>query len=111
MNILIYGNVASGKTLLAELLQEYYEREGQRALTLKEALPNPARLAVAAAMRATVLLLVNTLHDPRDHTIITTQVDPATLHQYYGLVDKDNPDVAGESLFDYHYHLTRSSHA
>ena len=85
MNILIYGNVASGKTLLAELLQEYYEREGQPTTVFDNDSANVPRG-----------ILDQTRGVPGRHAIVVTQLY-----------------VREEALlrFDYHYHLTRSSHA
>jgi len=108
MNILIYGNAGSGKTLLAELLQEHYEREGQRALIENELIPNPARYGVMADTRQTVKLLEHTLHDPRDHTIITTQATQDIIQGYYDALRQEPASEGDDALFDYYYHLTRS---
>jgi len=88
MNILIYGNVASGKTLLAELLQEYYEREGQPTTVFDNERANVPR-GILAQTRGVL----------SRHAIVVTQ--PYAAHCIEG----------GDSPFDYYYHLTRSSHA
>jgi len=85
MNILIYGPAATGKTLLAELLQEYYEREGQPAAVFDNENANVPR-GILDQTRGVQGL----------HAIVVTQLY-----------------VREEALlrFDYYYHLTRRCHA
>jgi adenylate kinase family enzyme len=102
MNILIYGNAASGKTLLAELLQEHYEREGQPTTILDDMIDGgtSSRREHEMRRRKTEKLLERTLHNPAKHIIITTQGTPPIIYRFY-----DEPETP--ALFDYYYRLER----
>lgn len=79
MNILIYGEYGpSGKALLAELLQEYYE------------------------VAATEKLLGETLHDLGKHTITTGQSPPDTFYRFHDQPDPYDPMFTwyNESVLD-----------
>jgi len=110
MNILIYGNVASGKTLLAELLQEYYEREGQPAAIIDDTFEKPwacSRRGHETHRREAERLLEKTLHNPAKHSIITTQASPGSIYRFYDGPHPYDDQATREALFDYYYHLVR----
>lgn len=111
MNILIYGNMASGKTLLADLLTEHYRAKGQAVTRLDEEKAfSTLRNEFEMTRRKTEKMLERTLHNPAQHTIITTQGSPSMIYRFYDSVDEFDPKATVESLFDYYYHtLSKAS--
>ena len=108
MNILIYGAMATGKTLLAERLQEYYEREGQPTAILDDLVDEPfSERQYHVRRRVTESILEATLHNPDRHTIITTQATPDIIYRFYDEPDPSENYATREALFDYYYHMVR----
>lgn len=109
MNILIYGPAATGKTLLAELLQEHYEREGQPATILDDMIDGgtSSRQEYELRRRKTETLLERTLHNPAEHTIITTQATPDIIYRFYDEPYPYGGSVTREALFDYYCRMAR----
>lgn len=94
MNILIYGKKASGKTLIANLLKQHYEGQGQRVELLEDGVDNPLWGHFLRGPKATAKFLGKTLHNADRHVVVTTQIFPAEMIR---------PDRANEALFDYVY--------
>jgi len=104
MNILIYGNVASGKSLLASVLVRHYDEQGQSATVLDEGKSFSPSWKVAELQRCrNEHILGQTLHNPIYHTIVTTQASPEMIYRFYDTNE-------GESLFDYYYHTLKKRH-
>lgn len=102
MNILIYGNVASGKTLLAELLVKHYGEQGQPATIMDDTITTPSWRKGNKMRQGAEKLLEQTLHNPAGHTIVTTQASPRNIYRFYDTEDPYNPDGGVEALFDYY---------
>lgn len=105
MNILIYGNVASGKTLLAELLVKHYGEQGQPATIMNDTITTSSWRKGDKMKQGAEKLLEKTLHNPTRHTIVTTQASPGNIYRFYDTEDPYDPDAVTEALFDYYYHL------
>lgn len=97
MNIILWGSMGSGKTLLANMLAKHYTEHGQTAQILEDRVIGPSSLDFGRQVSKTTKLLERTLDNPVKHTIITTQALPETIYRFY-----DSKE--GVSLFNYYYH-------
>jgi len=95
MNILIYGPMASGKTLLANALKYYYESHKQKVGIISDG--NNYTSSVSEGERLRELgerKLYLTKNSKLRHSIVTTQAYPDQIYGFY-----DN--------YDYHINIGR----
>lgn len=91
MNIIFYGARATGKSVMADALADYYKKLGREVRVI-----NDDFTVTLAQERDGIRILERTVGRTKRHTIVTTQ---AKRDRIYRLV----PTVEHSSLYDYAY--------
>lgn len=100
MNILIFGNKASGKTLLVNFLKDYYEQKGHKVNMFDEENCTDSRKDYERNLKIVVKSLVSTLGKEDKHTLITTQGIPSQIYGFYKTEERPR-------LYDYYYNTIK----
>jgi Ni2+-binding GTPase involved in maturation of urease and hydrogenase len=100
MNILIFGRMASGKTIIARALAQHYRRLGQRVDIIEDDRITSSRAEYIKRVNIAKAILIKTKGKIDRHTIITTQ---AESHQILGFYKTE--DIP--QLYDYYCETSR----
>jgi CO dehydrogenase nickel-insertion accessory protein CooC1 len=101
MNILIYGNSASGKTILANLLAEDYKRQGHKVVVFDDDKPwTASRAEYDNSLKRSLKILTATLGKENRHTIVATQGLPEQIFGFYKTEERPR-------MYDFYYNTKR----
>ena len=97
MNIIIYGGMASGKTMLAKLLIKKYNQEKGEVKFYEDDRPFSSHKEIDKSQRDVIERLLITKGSNNRHTIVTSQIIPNIYYEIYDI----------SMLFDYSYNTHR----